>query len=391
MAEHALSSSDEFDRQANPIGPREGGLLQDRTFLERLRTPCLVVDGATVDENCDLAEAQARRGDLTVRPHAKAHKCSRLLRAQLERGHSEGVTCATVYEAAALADLGFDDILIANELVSSAASDVLLLAVENTAKLTVVVDSQAGIAHAAGVARRARREIRVLVDLDVGSGRCGVAPDGPDVVRLASLVAESSSLQFEGLMGYTGRGNYLPSAAEREAVAERVRRQIATARAAVEDAGLAVRTVSGGSTGLFDQDQGLTEMQLGTYVLMEGRYAGVGLPFRPAVFCAATVISSSRDGHVVLDCGWKAVSAEFGLPHAPLGITPIKLSDEHLVCEVDRGLKLGIGDVVFVTPAHLDPTVNLHERLVMVRGDEVEEWPVNLRRTGRLVAAPARL
>jgi D-serine deaminase-like pyridoxal phosphate-dependent protein len=390
MSEQALSTSDGFDPPVNAIKPRES-VFHDPAFLERLRTPCLVVDGATVDENCNLAEAQARRMNLTVRPHAKAHKCSTLLRAQLELEHSKGITCATVHEAAALAGRGFDDILIANELVSPATSDVLLIAAEATAELTVVVDSEPGIAYAEAVARRAGREIRVLVDLDVGSGRCGVAPDGSDVLRLTRIVAASRWLQFDGLMGYTGRGNYLPSATERRAVAETVRRQILTARASVEADGFAVRTISGGSTGLFDMDQGLTEMQLGTYVLMEGRYADVGLPFQPAVFCAATVISSSRDGHAVLDCGWKAMSGEFGLPLAPPGITPIKMSDEHLICEVDRSLKIAVGDVVLVIPSHLDPTINLHERLVVVHGDKVDEWPVDLRRTGRVVvAAPDR-
>ncbi|MGH3042544.1 MAG: DSD1 family PLP-dependent enzyme, partial [Gaiellaceae bacterium] len=143
-----------------------------------------------------------------------------------------------------------------------------------------------------------------------------------------------------------------------------------------------IRTVSGGSTGLWDLDQGLTELQLGSYVLMEGRYASVGLPFQPALFCAATIISRPRRHVAVLDAGWKSLSGEFGLPLGPPGLSPLSLSDEHLVCEVARESKLEIGSVVLLLPAHLDPTVNLHDRLVAFEGGTCTEWEVDLRRTG---------
>jgi D-serine deaminase-like pyridoxal phosphate-dependent protein len=148
--------------------------------------------------------------------------------------------------------------------------------------------------------------------------------------------------------------------------------------------------VSGGSTGLFDLDQGLTEIQIGSYVLMEGRYAGVGLPFTPALFCAATVLSSSRPGHAVLDCGWKAMSAEFGFPLTPPGLEPVAFSDEHLSCEVTAPGGIEVGEVVLVLPAHLDPTVNLHERFLVVDGGCVSEWPIDLRRIGPLLTVSDR-
>jgi D-serine deaminase-like pyridoxal phosphate-dependent protein len=354
-------------------------------MLRRMRTPCLVADGDALRANCRAATARAQASGVTIRPHVKAHKCSTLLRVQLAGEGVSGVTCATAYEAQALAALHFEDILVANEVVSHAGQDALAAAASAADNVVVAVDGRRGIEVATAAARTAGREIGVLVDIDVGGGRCGVAADGDAVWELAQLADTSSSLRFEGIMGYTGRANY--------SATRRVRRDLATAVMAELDLvrhrllarGLVTRTVSGGSTGLFDLDQGLTEIQMGSYVLMEGRYAGVGLPFAPALFCAATVISSSRPGHAVLDCGWKALSAEFGFPLTPPGLEPVASSDEHLVCSVSEPASFEVGDVVLVIPAHLDPTVNLHERMLVFEGDDVVEWPIDLRRTGPLM------
>jgi D-threonine aldolase len=359
-------------------------------LLRRARTPCLLADAEALRTNCRIADAQARAAGVSIRPHAKAHKCSTVLRAQLTGAAVKGVTCATAYEAQALAALGFGDILIANEVVSRAGEDALGGAASQAGKVTVAVDSPSGIAVAARAARSVGREIGVLVEIDVGGGRCGVSADGDRATRLAEQAAGTARLSFEGIMGYTGRANYVASRQERSEVAAAVKDRLGRVRERLVAHGLTPGTVSGGSTGLFDLDQGLTEIQLGSYVLMEGRYAGVGLPFTPALFCAATVLSSCRPGHAVLDCGWKAVSAEFGFPLTPPGLEPVAFSDEHLICTVTAPGRFEVGEVVLVLPEHLDPTVNLHERLLVVDGGSVSEWPIDLRRTGPLLTVSDR-
>jgi D-serine deaminase-like pyridoxal phosphate-dependent protein len=359
-------------------------------LLRRSRTPCLVVDAEALRANCRIADSQAQAAGVSIRPHAKAHKCSKVLRAQLTGSVVNGITCATAYEAQALATLGFEDILIANEVVSRAGEDALGGAASKAGKVVVAVDSPSGIAVAARAARAVGREIGVLVEIDVGGGRCGVSADGDTATQLAEQAAGTDRLWFEGLQGYTGRGNYLSSRQDRAEVAAAVKAKLGGVRERLDKHGLTSVTVSGGSTGLFDLDQGLTEIQIGSYVLMEGRYAGVGLPFTPALFCAATVLSSSRPGHAVLDCGWKAMSAEFGFPLTPPGLEPVAFSDEHLICDVTAPGGIEVGDVVLVLPAHLDPTVNLHERLLVVDGGSVSEWPIDLRRTGPLLTVSDR-
>jgi D-serine deaminase-like pyridoxal phosphate-dependent protein len=359
-------------------------------LLDCARTPCLVVDAEALRANCRTAASQALISGVTIRPHVKAHKCSTILREQLEAGAATGVTCATAYEAAALAALGFEDILVANEVVSGAGIEALIGAAQLAENLVVAVDSPRAIVAASAVAQAAGREVGVLVDIDVGSGRCGVAPDSDATWQLAQLAGSTDGLRFEGIMGYTGRANYIASRTDRGVVAAEVKAMVMLARQRLEAHGTVPHTISGGSTGLFDLDQGLTEIQMGSYVLMEGRYSGVGLPFLPALFCAATVISSTRPDHVVLDCGWKALSGEFGFPLLPVGLEAVAFGDEHLICTATEPGRFTIGDVVLVVPAHLDPTVNLHERLlVFEEGKSVTEWPIDLRRTGPLLPGPA--
>jgi D-serine deaminase-like pyridoxal phosphate-dependent protein len=376
---------------ANEVGDLLAQVAADqRQLLARVRTPCLVVDRDALGANCRTAASHAELAGVAIRPHVKAHKCSAVLREQLQAGATTGVTCATAYEAEALAALGFTDILVANEVVSHAGVDALTRAAELAENVVIAVDSRRGVEAASAVARGAGHEVGVLVDIDVGSGRCGVVADSDATWQLAQLAAGSDGLRFEGLMGYTGRANYLASRAERRAVAAEVQAMLLLARRQLKAHGMVARTISGGSTGLFDLDQGLTEIQMGSYVLMEGRYSGVGLPFVPALFCAATVISSSRPHHVVLDCGWKALSGEFGFPLLPTGLEAVAFGDEHLICTATEPGRFTIGDVVLVLPAHLDPTVNLHERLVAFgKGKDVVEWRIDLRRTGPLLSAPA--
>jgi D-serine deaminase-like pyridoxal phosphate-dependent protein len=349
--------------------------------LHELRTPCLVCDERRARANCERASHHAVQSGTVIRPHAKAHKCSNLLRMQLSWPGTHGVTCATVEEALTLAQLGFDDLLVANEVVSRSGCDALA-ATARQAVVTVAVDGVDGIACAAAAAAQSDREIGVLLDFDVGCGRCGCSPRSSGHLALARAIDEAAGLRLYGVMGYTGRANYTPDRAERQQVATSVRELLTDVLGSLRSAGFAARVVSGGSTGTFDLDQGLTELQLGSYVLMEGRYATVGLPFEVALYCAATVISLPREGVAVLDCGWKAISGERGLPQMQGGLDAVSISDEHLVCAVRAERRLRVGDVVLVVPPHLDPTVNLHSSLIMWDGSDLAEWPVDLRREG---------
>lgn len=323
-----------------------------------LRTPALIVERQALEHNLDAMSAALPGARL--RPHVKAHKCTALARLQAERGH-RSFTCATVREMVGMARAGLgDDLLLANEVLD--ASDLGRL----DARVTVAVDSPETIAAAARAGVGA-----VLVDVNVGLPRCGCAPG--DAGRIADL-ARQSGLQVRGVMGYEGHAVGLEDRALRaERTAESMRALLAAHAAVGGD------VISAGGTGTYDLNTWATEIQAGSYALMDTAYAKLGLPFRPAVAILARVISASR-AYAVADCGLKALGMDHGNP-AIDGARVWFCSDEHITfAALDDAPKPRVGDLVRVWPAHVDPTVAYHERMSLVEGDRViETWEVDLR------------
>jgi D-serine deaminase-like pyridoxal phosphate-dependent protein len=323
--------------------------------LSELTTPALVADAATLDRN--LRTMAAALPGPRLRPHVKAHKCTALARRQAALGHG-AFTCATIREMEGLAAAGLgDDLLLANEVADATRLGRL------AARVTLAVDSEATI-----VAAAAGGVSEVLIDVDVGLPRCGCAPS--DAGRLADL-ARARGLRVRGVMGYEG---HVMLEAERE----RRARETATAmeRLAVAHALVGGDVISAGGTGTYDLNGLATEIQAGSYALMDTAYEKLGLPFRPALFLLATVISVSPT-HAVADCGLKALGMDHGLP-AIEGATVWFCSDEHVTFAPQRPLR--VGEHIRVWPAHVDPTVAYHERLHVADGERVlESWPIDLR------------
>ncbi len=337
------------------------------TTVSELGTPALVVDADALEHN--LATMAAALPGPRCRPHVKAHKTTALALCQREHGHV-GFTCATPREAIGMAAAGLgEDLLIANEVVDPERLDAVA---GLDARVTIAVDSEATIDAAA----RAGLPECVL-DVNVGLPRCGCSPD--DAGRLADR-ARSRGLAVRGVMGYEGHVVGLEDRAERV-------RQTAVCMAELARAHDAVggELVSAGGTGTYDINELATEIQAGSYALMDLAYGELGLPFRRALSVAATVISVNPTGYAVADCGLKALGMDHGNPTID-GATVWFCSDEHVTFSYDEpgadgGARLPrVGDRIAVWPAHIDPTVAYHERMHVVEGDTVvETWPVDLR------------
>ncbi len=339
---------------------------------EGVATPALVVDVAAADANV----AAAAGGPAPLRPHFKAHKCTTLLRRQVERdGRVTGVTCATAHEAEVLAAAGFDDVLVANEVADASALAALARAGAR-ARVTVAVDHPAHVALLVAAGAR----VEVLVEVDVGQGRCGLPPGGDEVVALARAVDAAPGLTLRGLQGYEGHAVLLEDRAERAGHVERAGALLRAEQARLREAGLPCPLVSGGGTGTADLSA-LDEVQAGSYVLMDTSYARLGLPFGPALACRSTVVSRRGD-RAVLDAGLKALSAEYGMPTALVdGARVASLADEHATLALPAAAPLAVGDAVLLLPAHVDPAVNLHSTLHAVHPDgAVDAWAVDGRR-----------
>jgi D-threonine aldolase len=352
-----------------------------RDVLAQLPTPCLIIDVAAADRN--IARAELIRGSMGLRPHFKAHKCTRLLQRQIPPGG--GVTCATAYEAVRLADAGFHDILIANEIVNVSALRALVDAA-GTASLTVAVDAEMQVELLQAHVSAANVRVDVLIDIDVGFHRCGVRPMSDELPTIGRAIARSSHLNLVGLMAYEGHAMHESEPAVRRRLVTRATQLISAERRRMRDLGWTCSVISGAGTGTFEfaVEAGLlTEAQIGSYVLMDRSYVAMGLPFEPALWCLATVISKRSPGEAVLDAGLKSLSGEQGLPgSATDGVEVTELNDEHSIVRIAPGRALMIGDVVPLVPGHVDPTMNLHDSAFAIDAKgEFESWPIDGRRS----------
>ena len=325
--------------------------------VSELPTPALVVERAVFDRN--VARMAERHPGPRLRPHVKAFKSTALARELAAAGHT-GFCCATVAEVLGMARAGLgDDLLLANETLDPRR---LRAMAELDVPVTVAVDSDQTVDAAA-----AARIQRVLVDVEVGLPRCGC--DADDAGRLADR-ARAAGMEVRGVMGYEGHVNVLLDREERRAAVEKAMTRLLRAHDLVGG-----DVVSGGGTMTAELNEWVTEVQAGTYVLMDTSFAPQ-VPFEIAIGVEATVISVSPKGWAVADAGLKAFGMDSGKPSLP-GADVWIVSDEHVTL---TGLDVSVGDRVRLLPAHLDPTVAKHERMWVLDGDEVvDEWPVDLR------------
>jgi D-serine deaminase-like pyridoxal phosphate-dependent protein len=339
-----------------------------------LPTPALVIDGPRLEAN--LATMADRLPGARLRPHVKAHKSTAIARRQQAHGHT-GFCAATIRELEGMVGAGLgDDLLLANEVVDATRLGAL---VRGGARITIAVDSEETIeaARRGGVPE-------VLIDVDVGLPRCGCRPE--DAGALAEK-ARRLGLEVRGVMGYEG---HVVGNADRAAREQGCATSMEKLVAAHADVGGEV--VSAGGTGTWDCNRWATEIQAGSYALMDSAYLALGTPFVQACFLLSTVISVS-DRFAVGDAGLKCLGMDHGNPTMP-GARVLFCSDEHVTFVPGSGDdapapspidwscpdRVRVGDRVRLVPAHVDPTIAYHERAWVVEGDVVvDEWPIDLR------------
>jgi D-serine deaminase-like pyridoxal phosphate-dependent protein len=353
-------------------------------------TPALVIDVAAMDRNIQQMAKFFAAGPCRLRPHFKAHKTPEIARRQLVAGSCSGLTCATVSEAevavAELADLLAEvsgDILIANEPVGPGKCTRVAELTRRVA-VTVAVDSVAGLDAVSDAAVRAEVTVGVLVDLDVGMARCGVSPGGA-AVSLGRQVGAAKGVMLRGVMGYEGHLVGLADRAEREARTRQAMAGLVETADLFRADGLPCDVVSAGGTGTYDisgRVEGVTEIQAGSYVLMDGDYGRLDIPFEQAFWVMGTVVSRPEPMRCVTDCGHKSMTKDHGYPAARdvVGAAVVALNDEHATISVPPNCGLTVGDRVYFQPSHTDPTINLHDVFYALDGNRVVGvWPIAAR------------
>ncbi len=345
--------------------------------IDVLDSPQLLIDLDVVDANLGRMFAPFRGTGVGVRVHFKSLKCAGLARYIAERG-ANGFLCAKLNEAEVLAGAGLTDILIANQIVGD-KKHRRLAQLAKRVQLRVCADDEDNVAQLSRAMVEAGATLGVLVEVEIGMNRCGVDPGEP-ALALARTIHASPGLRFDGLQGYDGHLQLLENRDEKRARCLHSLEMLIGTRRLIEKAGIPVHIVTGAGTGTWEfvgSYQGVTEIQPGSFVLMDVAYHAV----RPEFGCSLTVwttVISRRQGRYILDAGSKAISRDFGTP--TIKGRPqdrvLQLSEEHAKVECDDA-NVKSGDHREVIPAHCCATMNLHRNCVAVRKGRIEAlWPI---------------
>jgi D-serine deaminase-like pyridoxal phosphate-dependent protein len=351
--------------------------------LDALDTPQLLLDLDAIDANLHRMFAACRERGVNVRTHFKSLKCGGLARYINQRGGATFLA-AKLNEAETLADAGITDILIANQIVGQQKIERLAQLAKRV-QLRVCIDQAENVDQLGRAMQAAGATLGVLIEIDIGMARCGVPP-GEAAIALAECIRKSPGLRFDGLQGYDGHLQMLPDAAERRSRCLQGLEQLASTRRLIEKAGIPIAIVTGAGTGTWEfvaGYPGVTEIQPGSFVLMDSAYHAVRPEFGFALSILAGVISV-RPNWYVLDAGSKAISQDFGKPviKGKPEECVMGLSEEHTKVQYDKkeqGDPAGVrvGDRREVLPAHCCATMNLHRQCLGVRKGKVEAvWPI---------------
>ncbi|HEY5058891.1 MAG TPA: DSD1 family PLP-dependent enzyme [Gaiellaceae bacterium] len=369
---------------------REQWLERYRDQIGRARgevtTPALILDLDKAKRNIAVMAEKFRTLPAELRPHIKVHKSVELSRMQVEAG-AIGVACATAWEAIVMAEGGIEDVLIANQLVQrDKVAEVAALAADH--RITIAVDNADNVRQLSQAAGEAGSQLELLIEIDVGMGRCGVRTK-EEALPLAERIAELPNVTLRGMQGYEGHCMLEPDPDKRVAEAHTANEKLVEAVDYLAEHGHPSQDVSGGGTGTYyitGAHPRITEVQAGSYALMDCMHGNL-VPggFEVALTVLGTVISL-QGNTVVLDCGRKSVGIDFVTP--PLVAYPESevrfYAEEHCLVDFPGPPPLGLGDTAEAMSGYGPTTVNLYDVFHVVENDVVTDiWPVSPRGPGR--------
>lgn len=340
-------------------------------LVERLQTPALIVEESVMKENMATMKTLLEGTNLALRPHFKSHKCAAIAKLQMAYG-AKGMTCAKLSEAQELADIGVEDILIANQVVEPRKVRQLAeMALD--CRLTVCVDNEENIRALSEAAQAVGAEVHCLIEFEIGMNRCGVS-DPQRVLQLARYIKSLPGVEFDGIQAYAGHLAHVIPQQDRRSETFTNHEKLRALLKLLENNGIPVSIVSGGSTGTcqIKADEDLYgELQAGSYLFMDASYSTLEkIPFRNSLFLLTTVVSVSED-LVVVDAGVKTCGVDQGMP-LPVGFTAEEIcaSEEHFqIHKPSRSFR--VGDKILLIPGHSCSTVNMHDRIYVVSDGKV--------------------
>ncbi|CAD0183734.1 3-hydroxy-D-aspartate aldolase [Ruegeria sp. THAF57] len=357
-----------------------------------IQTPCLILDLDALERNIRKMGDYAKAHGMRHRVHGKMHKSVDVAKLQEKLGGAVGVCCQKVSEAEVFARGGIKDILVSNQVRDPAKIDRLARLPKTGARTIVCVDDVENVADLSAAAVSNGTELEVLVEIDCGAGRCGVTTT-PAVIEIAEAVVAAPNLKFTGIQAYQGAMQHLDTYEARKVKLDAAIAMVEDAVDGLKAAGIDCELVSGGGTGsyYFESNSGVyNELQCGSYAFMDADYGRIldkdgkridQGEWENALFILTSVMSHAKADKAICDAGLKAQSVDSGLPFifGRDDVEYLKCSDEHGVIG-DPGNILKVNDKLLLVPGHCDPTCNVHDWYVGVRGGKVETlWPVSAR------------
>ena len=359
------------------------GLGRPRALLP---TPALILDLDLAKRNLQFMADRMQTLHARLRPHIKVHKCAELALLQVQAG-AIGVCTATVWEAIIMSRAGIDDVLIANEVCGQDKIQALARATRQ-ARFTVAVDDPRNCDELDQAVRAVAGRLDVLIEVDVGMKRGGVRSPS-EAVALAQHVSTLPGLRFRGVQGYEGHCMLEPEREMRITKARQAMDQLEEAVDSLRRAGFTCEVVSAGGTGTYDitgADARITEIQAGSYVVMDMFHGSLVPGFSRALFVLGSVVIQ-HGNRMVLDCGRKSIGIDFVPPvMVPYPFYPANFfAEEHALFDVDDRCRLKLGDTVELVPGYAPSTVNLYDAYHVVEGGVVTDiWPVVPRGPGHV-------
>lgn len=346
-------------------------------------TPALLLDLRLLEHNIRTMARFISGTKTYLRPHVKGHRTPMIAHKQMEAG-AKGITCAKVSEAEVMIECGMQNVFVANQVVGE-SKIARLVRLNEKSEVSVAVDNLENARCISEAALAKGMKIDVLVEIDVGTHRCGLTAGKP-VVAFTKELEKYRGLKMKGLMAYEGFVSSIIDFKEREEVCKRALSKVIETRDMLKDAGVSVERVSAGTTGTYRicaNYPGITEIRAGSYALSSAKHKAISPEFEIAFTLLSTVISRPSQDRAVIDAGRNAISYDQGLPLVKglEGIKLVSLYDEHGILEIENsGVKLEVGDKIELVPTHPCTTVALHDKMFCVKEGILEDvWDIKTR------------
>jgi D-serine deaminase-like pyridoxal phosphate-dependent protein len=368
-------------------------MANTKDYKYELDTPCLTIDIDILEHNLANMQAAARAADKNLRPHAKTHKCSLLAKKQIEAG-AIGACAAKVSEAEVLTDAGVQGILITGPVVTAQKIERLAAILKKDSTIMVVVDHPENARRLDEAMQGRRLSLDVLLDIDVGLGRTGVLPES--TLELTGQITHSSNLRLKGIQAYAGFVQHIRSYPERKKASLECMQRAADLFCNLKEKERVCTIFSGTGTGTYDIDiqiPELTELQVGSYAVMDAEYLNIAAKddparfsdFQPALTLLTTVVSVNNPEFVTVDAGLKSLYQHGGVPFViSPGFTDLRyewFGDEYgKLVRADGGNLPPLGTVLELVTSHCDPTINQFDCFYITQVEKViDQWPIDLR------------